>query len=292
MIREVISTRFPPEAYLIGAQKAGTTTLAYLLDQHPMVTVSQPKEPHFFTRNRDKKGLGWYRERFSGPTGSVLLDASTTYSMAPLGGKGPSEFAGVPEMVFSLNPDARFVYLLRDPVERTYSAHWHYVRMGRENRGFGEVIRNGSPRLDAGDYHGQLMLWLEHFPLTSFHFVLFEDMKEAPERAAGECFGFLGVDEGFPVHLDSPKHRSYNVSRMGRGLNRLLTRRPWLDRLVAASRPAVPKKVRARLRGVQTGSDSIPAMKSADREFLIEYFRERNRRLEELIGIPLDRWQA
>jgi hypothetical protein len=54
---------FPPESYLIGAQKAGTTTLAYLLDQHPHVTVARTKEPHFFTDNWDR-GLGWYKKQF------------------------------------------------------------------------------------------------------------------------------------------------------------------------------------------------------------------------------------
>lgn len=41
---------FPPEVFLIGAQKAGTTTLAYLLSQHPNICVAKNKEPHFFLR--------------------------------------------------------------------------------------------------------------------------------------------------------------------------------------------------------------------------------------------------
>ena len=74
---------FPPEVYLIGAQKAGTTTLAYLLSLHPDICVARTKEPHFFTTYL-YKGLDWYKSNFANYENSVCLDASTTYSMAPL----------------------------------------------------------------------------------------------------------------------------------------------------------------------------------------------------------------
>ena len=54
---------FPPEVYLIGAQKAGTTTLAYLLSQHPDICVAKNKEPHYFTGN-SSKDLACYQKQF------------------------------------------------------------------------------------------------------------------------------------------------------------------------------------------------------------------------------------
>src|SRR5215216_5348494 len=119
---------FPPEVYLIGAAKAGTSTLAHLLGQHPRIVVSLPKEPHFFTLNWDR-GLDWYASKFPGSTYSTCVDASTTYSMAPLTGNVSSwrdyhRFVDVPRKVLSVNPDATFIYIMRDPVARTYSAYW------------------------------------------------------------------------------------------------------------------------------------------------------------------------
>ncbi len=293
--------RFPPEVYFIGAQKAGTTTLAYLLNQHPQITVSRPKEPQFFTHNWDK-GLDWYRTKFPAPPDSVLVDASPTYSMALLesskgGSRPPSKYEGVPKRVFSVNPHARFIYSLRDPVERTYSGYWHYVRAGIESREFGATLRNGSTRyLDVSDYYGQLLLWLEYFPLDSFLFVLFEDMKESPERTARECFEFiLGKDADTPpIRLDSVKNRGYVNSRVALRMNRARHR---IAKSLAPLRPMVPKTIRssvdnALVKAMKVGSKLIPAMEKEDRDFLIEYFYERNRNLERLIGVSLDKWQA
>lgn len=292
--------RFPPEVYFIGAPKAGTSTMAYLLNQHPQITVAVPKEPQFFTLNWDK-GLDWYRDKFPGSPDSVLVDASTTYSMAPLKSNGGKKFEGIPRRVFSVNPHARFIYSLRDPVERTYSGYWHGVRIGFESRKFGAAIRDGSLQLDVSDYHGQLSLWLEYFPLDSFHFVLFEDMKESPEHAARECFEFiLGEGADVPsVRLDSIKNRSWmnsRVARMNRAKRRigyLIERSPGLARSLTPLRPMVPKAITSGVNKVMmVGSKPIPPMKKEDRDFLVEYFYQRNRDLERLIGVSLDKWQA
>jgi hypothetical protein len=291
------SLNFPPEAYLIGAQKAGTTTLAYLLDQHPRVAVSQPKEPHFFTHNWGK-GLHWYKARFPDSLDLTLVDASTSYSMAPLPpGKGGSQagrqLENVPERVFSVNPKAKFIYLLRDPVERTYSGYWHSVRTGREGQGFRAAFQSKPFYLDISDYYGQLSLWLNYFPLDSFLFVLFEDLKESAERTTKECFEFLGVGNDAPsVRFDSAKNPSFQNGQVGRKINRLLIEYPFLSKHLGVLRPLVPEVIRDRVRGTRAGFEPIPEMEEEDKHFLVEYFRERNRRLECLIGIPLDKWQG
>lgn len=283
---------FPPEAYLIGAQKAGTTTLAYLLDQHPFVTVASPKEPHFFTHNWDK-GLSWYERAFPNPQNAVLVDASTSYAMAPLAkahtryrGGG---YEGVPGRVFSVNPEAKLIYLLRDPVERTYSGYWHEVRMGVENRDFATALSEDPFYLDLGDYHGQLLLWLRFFPLDSFFFILFEELKEDPERVTRECWEFLGVDrDAGPVRLDSAKNQSYQVNWAGRKMNRLGVTYPAVR---IALKSIVPKSVRNLLKTAKAGSMPIPEMKEEDRGFLTEYFREKNTDLAMLTKLSLDRWR-
>lgn len=283
---------FPPEAYLIGAQKAGTTTLAYLLDQHPLVTVSRPKEPHFFTHNRDK-GLDWYEKQFPNSSNYVLVDASTSYAMAPLKTYGHDQqredYRGVPSRVFSANPDAKLIYSLRDPVERTYSGYWHNVRMGNESRNFTTALLHDSFYLDVSDYHGQLSLWLKYFPLTSFFFVLFEDLRKNPEHVAKECWDFLNVDgEAVSVQLDSAKNQSRQVNWAGRKMNRIANSYPAARN---ALRPVVPRKIWNLLRKVNTGSAPIPVMEKKDREFLLGHFRDKNRDLAALINQPLDEWQ-
>ena len=73
---------FPPQAFIIGAQRSGTTSLAFLLNQHPMIALAEPKEPNFLTMNWEN-GIDWYRSCFSRED-AILLDASVSYSMAKI----------------------------------------------------------------------------------------------------------------------------------------------------------------------------------------------------------------
>lgn len=269
-----------------------------MLDQHHQVAVSQPKEPHFFTHNWDK-GLDWYKTVFPDSADyATLLDASTSYSMASLtysrgDSRQRSKFENVPEKVSRTNPDARFIYLLRDPVERTYSGYWHSVRTGRESRGFREALRSNSLYLDVSDYHGQLSLWLDYFPLDSFLLLRFEDMKESPESAAMRCFEFLGRGEGIPtLQLDSAKNQTYENSQMGRRVNRLLIEYPSLSKHLLVLKTVFPKSVKDRVLRARRGSEPVPTMEKEERDFLIDYFLERNRSLELLTGVSVDGWQA
>ncbi len=283
---------FPPEAYIIGAQKAGTTTLAYLLDQHPYITVSQPKEPHFFTHNYSR-GLDWYKDQFPGPSDTLYVDASTSYTMAPLS-KGfgrtlQTDYEGVPAKLYRTNPDAKLIYILRDPVDRTYSGYWHNLRMGAEDRGFSTTMLSDPFYLDVSDYHGQLLLWLEYFPLQSVFFVLFEDVKVAPETTALECCAFLGVGEpAVSMRLDSAKNQSLQVNWVGRRMNALALAYPAIRTVLESH---LPRYVVDRLKRLKAGSARIPQMKAEDEAFLIEYFRERNENLEEITGLSLNRWR-
>jgi Sulfotransferase domain len=284
---------FPPEIYLIGAQKAGTTTLAYLLAQHPHITVSQAKEPHFFTDRWDR-GLEWYKKQFPDPPdATICMDASTSYSMAPLTGgwkrRNPKVYENVPARVSSVSPNAKFIYILRDPVDRTYSGYWHDVRMGMEKEEFRSALAIDPFYLDVSNYYGQLLRWLDYFSPRSFFFVLFEDLKEDPERALRGCHEFLGVNGiNASIGLHSAQNQSYQVGWVGRKMNKLAVTHPGLR---TALRSVVPGSVRRLVSSVKGGSVTVPAMKDEDETFLVEYFRETNHNLERLIGTSLGRWR-
>ena len=283
---------FPPKGFLIGAQKAGTTTLASLLNHHPQLTIGQTKEPHFFTDNW-KKGLDWYRKQYSDSPDTICLDGSTSYTMAPLteGWKhrDPRIYDDIPAKLHSVNPDARFIYLLRDPVARTYSGYWHDVRMGVKNEEFRTTLQNNPFYLDVSDYYGQLLRWLDYFPLSSFHIVLFEDMKERPHQIVNECFAFLGLPPlTDPIPSDSAQNQSHQVGWIGRKVNKIEIAFPGLRALLKSMLPA---GIKTFVNNVKAGSAPLPVMAEEDRRFLVEYFRERNQNLQRLTGTPLDRWR-
>ncbi len=280
---------FPPEIFLIGAQKSGTTTLAYWLSQHPQVCVSVPKEPHFFTRNWDK-GFAWYQNRFSNYKNAVCVDASVTYSAASLSLKENLSQVrrarqGVPQRVYSINPAARFIYLLREPVERTYSGYWMSVNLGREKKSFAEAIRRNSDYLDISDYYGQLALWLEHFPLESFLFLLFEDLKKNPEQVVKDCFNFIGVDsKNCQIHPEV-KNKSRVANVVGRRFNSFCFR---LDNSEVGY--LAPPYMRELVQKFTTDSRGFPEMPEKEQEFLRGYFSEKNYQLELLTGLALSQW--
>jgi hypothetical protein len=286
---------FPPEAFLIGAQKAGTTTLAELLDQHPRITVSDPKEPDFFTRNWDR-GLGWYRTVFRGPEDTVYLDASPSYSAGPLAAdpehvarQHANPRAAAPERIRTINPNARFIYLLRDPVARTYSSYWHRVRAGEERRSFREAITNDPFYLQTSDYHGQLLRYLRYFPLGAFLLLLFEELRDDPVGVARRCFEFLSVQpEGYSVVLDAPRNPTYLYSNAGLVLTRLFPSWQTGKATTRLAKRILPRRVQSLARRVLT--KETPPMADDDRAYLVAYFREPNQRLRELTGISLDRW--
>ncbi len=283
---------FPPEVYLIGAQKAGTTTLAYLLSQHPNICVAKTKEPHFFSTYWHK-GLAWYETNFSNYENAICIDASTTYSMTPLSENNSrnrmSHLKDVPQRVYSVNPNAKFIYLLREPVDRIYSAYCYYVMNGREYDNFENAIKDESFYLDVSNYYGQLSLWLEYFPLDSFLFILFEDMKKNPLKVVEQCFKFIGVDaDNIQIDIGEPKNQSRYVNPLGRRINRIFKELDY-----AGCSFLAPSSVRKFVRRLTTNDKkSFPKIPEKERALLQEYFSEKNRQLALLTGLSLSQWQS
>lgn len=287
---------FPPRLYLIGAQKAGTTFFAGLLSQHPHIELSAPKEPHFYSAHWEK-GLDWYRERFSSPDEGTLLDASTSYSMAPLSeGAEPIQDAddleSVPGRLAEERPDAEIVYILREPVARAYSGYWHNVRTGREARDFRAAVEENPYYLDVSDYAGQLELWDQHFDISRFQFLTFERMVDDPEGAVVDCLDGVGIEASRDeFSLDESKNPSAVAGPVGRsiygGIAKLATRYPtlgaWRDRIWES----LPSTLRSPVRRVLRGSEEVPEIDPAVEQELRDDFRPRVHEAEDVTGLEL-----
>ncbi|WP_019505056.1 sulfotransferase domain-containing protein [Pleurocapsa sp. PCC 7319] len=287
---------FPPEVYLIGAQKAGTTTLASILSQHQQICVAKNKEPHYFTHyfsGDSAKDLAWYQEQFSNYENNVCIDASTSYSFGQLSVNNSQynnqKFRNVPQRIYSINPNAKFIYLVRDPVDRTYSSYLHNLNTGREHQSFGEAIRNDYFYLDISNYYGQLTLWLEYFPLKSFLFLLFEDLKHNPEQVAKQCFEFLEIDsENIQVNLQQHENRTRSINFVGRRFNKIFTELDYSGLGFLA--PYLVRRLVHKLT-INLGQ-KVPQMADDERTFLCEYFAEKNHNLANLTGLSLEQWQS
>ena len=119
------SPEFGPGLLIIGAQKAGTTALFEYLSKHPRLKSANTKEINFFSCDKIfSRGKSFYHSHFPGPAGknTFTFEASPSYL----------HNANAYERIYSYNPDIKLIAILRNPVDRAYSA-WNMYRELYEN---------------------------------------------------------------------------------------------------------------------------------------------------------------
>ncbi len=176
-----------PDFIIIGAAKSGTTTLHKYLSRHPRLFMPKFKEPQFF--NDDSvyaRGLAWYQSLFVEAGKDQLCgEASTDYTRWP-------HTSDVPRRISQDMGCLKFIYIMRHPVERSYSHYAHYMRSGITMT-FEEALKK-TDILDTSMYMQQIERFLRFFPRTSFLFLLFDDLIYNPQKTFSEILHFLGVD--------------------------------------------------------------------------------------------------
>jgi hypothetical protein len=281
-----------PDLFLVGAAKAGTTSLYSELARHPAIYMSPMKEPHFFSRIqpaaskeaffphlRDEEE---YLALFRGATNeSILGEASTSYLWD----------THAAERIKRAVPEARILIMLRDPVDRAYSQYWNDVREGLETLPFLDALRReqrsgpggwgvSSLYIDCGLYSEQVARYLDRFG-PRVRVLFFEDYVGDPASGIADVLSFLGLrppDAG-------PEAGRRNPTALPR--NRLGAALLGSGRVRRIARATVPRSVRSRLRGALLKEASPPPMDPAARALLTEVYGPESARLAELLGRPL-----
>lgn len=198
-----------PNLVVIGAMKCGTTALHRLLDKHPQIAMSSPKELNFFfgptdaphverppgmsptradqlrwTRGNWHRGIEWYAQHF--PPAAVRGDSSPGYT-------SPDHPEVAARMAAAL-PAARLVYLVRDPIERALSQYRHHVAEGTERRPVGEALLDPrSQYIARGMYFERLRPFLEHYDRASITVVSQERLRARPGQTLRSLHRLLGL---------------------------------------------------------------------------------------------------
>lgn len=191
-----------PDFLIIGAQKAGTTSLFNYLCLHPQVIGSVPKELFYFC-SHPERGEQWYRRHF--PRRKTLLDEQALCGEAT----PTSLYSGqAAKLAAKIVPAAKIIVLLREPASRAVSHYWHQCRAGVEKRSIEEVFslenlrrwqRGDNPDLPGrhyfhwSDYASGLRHWLGSFPVEQILVLEAEKMFEDPQIAYDATLSFLGL---------------------------------------------------------------------------------------------------
>jgi hypothetical protein len=180
-----------PSLIIIGGLKCGTTSIHHYLGLHPEIHMSKPKELNFFAEEQNwDLGLDWYASRFDDRF-PMNGESSPHYTNRP-------RFNGVAERIHQHCPDARLIYMVRDPIKRILS-HWvHATGAGYEDREFVETLSQpDTSYIQRSMYWMQLQPYLELFDPEQIQVISQEDLLARRHETMREAFAFLGVDPDF-----------------------------------------------------------------------------------------------
>ena len=200
-----------PNVIVIGAQKCGTSTLHYYLGHHPEISASDPKELNFFidAKNWDL-GLDWYRGHFD-PAKPARLESSPNYTTWP-------HFDGIAERMAQVVPDAKLIFVVRDPIARI-EAHWVHNYAKRRERGdvIETITHPNTTYVLRSRYYMQLERFLKFYDPERILVFQQSDLRDRRADQLREVFEFVGVDPAFRHKaFDTVRHRTSKKRRASR----------------------------------------------------------------------------
>ena len=305
-------SRRPPDFFLIGAPKAGTSALHSALAKHPQLFLSQVKEPKYYMCGDSPppgyKGPGdahsnqewiWQRERYldlfdAAPEGALRGESTPFY----LYNRDARRRIAVDR------PDAKLVAVLRDPVDRAYSNWMHLWMDGLEPRAdIVEAVRHEQERVDAGwapfwHYQGlgmygrQAQDLFAHFPREQVLLLRYRELVDSPDGTLNRVCAFLGVegadiasipaDNSRPFVRDGVRARTVGpVIRAGATVGQFLPPKVWRT----VSRPLINQLHKG-------GEPGRPKLTPEQRTRLLEPHLEDIALLEEVTGESFAQWRT
>jgi hypothetical protein len=290
-----VSEQIWPNFFIIGAPKAGTTSLYQYLKQHPDIFMSSVKEPHYFSRvprsknplaynqpvRNEQEYLNLFRNAANFP---IRGEASPSYLWSPIAA----------ENIYRQTPNAKLIAILRDPIARAYSHYLMDVRSNRQHLSFYDALLADIEKnlpvwdvanlyVDLGNYARQLENYLKVFPPDQVLVLLYEHLTNAPDEVMKKVLSFLEIAPADVSMLD-----------LGKIHNRFLTPRKgllWVQEksiLRNIYQKLLPLSLRAALRNrFMMRPGKKPAVDDKSRDLLQKIYTPEISALEKLLDRPL-----
>lgn len=247
--------------------------------------MSEPKETDFFHANFDK-GWEWFASHFEGYDGHNAIGEASTLTMA-------SEQA--PARIAAGIPDAKLIFVLRNPIERAHSHYYYHLYTGKAATpaSFDELIRDESSEfrkeiLRLGRYDRQIPRFDNYFSQDQMKILFQEDLRTKTEETVRSVFKFIGVDPTFP-----PATGSHNTTKHPSSPHLYYwLRQAWQPLRTVAERlfPDIAEAIRSSARNTLLDQDR-PEMKPETQMYLAEYYGKTVQWAEERTGRDLSAWR-
>lgn len=282
--------------FLIGVQKAGTSTFWNWLTQHLEIYGPEVmKDYHFFTRKswRDK-GINYLHGFYEGYQGEpVVMHGGVNYYFE-------LEFL---DYVLEYQPEGKYILILRNPVDRAWSAFQYFTKLGQEKRTFSQALedelegrnqpedRHMYAYLEHGKYAKYLRIIFSRIPRERILILQYDELFKDPETNLSRTFEFLGVDPDFRVNTEITKNKTGQV------------RFSWLNEMLFSKRGVVglikkyiplqklmPLTWRIKMGNVVRDKNVVaggekPVLPAKDRAFMEDFFREDQEELKEMLKV-------
>lgn len=276
-----------PDFIVIGATKAGTTSLDFYLRNHPDVEMAQPKELNYFVdrsasidgakfRGNWDQGVEWYESHFCTKK-KLCGEASPHYAHAP----------HVPERMARVTPEVKLVYLVREPMARLQSDYLMAVRRGWTTACFSRYIDEHPFALEASLYYKQIKRFLKKFSLKKILVLESDCLQNQREHALRQVFEFIGAEPEFSSSLFQKECNVAKAECYPNGLGMLINR----SRVMQWSEQVLPSRIHYHLRNwilaPLAGPPPSTSLSAAKRDALITLFHQQVEHLRSLTGQPL-----
>lgn len=176
-----------PDFIIIGAMKAGTSTLHSNLQLHPEIGMSRLKEPQYFSKYYDRP-INWYKDQFDNSK-RINGESTPAYSWNHF-------YPEVPERIKKTLPSAKLIYVLRDPIDRIISHLHHDLYRDRfKIENVNDVVLQDLQYISTSKYFFQVSKYLEYFKPEDIHYVDTSSLKEDLNNTLNDICLFLGSSE-------------------------------------------------------------------------------------------------
>ena len=299
-----------PTFLIVGAAKAGTTSLYHYLGDHPDVFTSPIKEPFFFSFMKETPDFrGPYDEEINASIitdwaeyialfkeaeeEQIRVEASNAYLyFSERTAPRIREYLGSPKILISL----------RNPVHRAFSHYRQFLMLGHENRPFEGMLELEEERerrnwrwhyqlIQQSLYYEDVNRYINTFGRENVHILFFKDFVEKTSREMKKIASFLSIDPNFYIDYEFEVHNQSGVPR-SKFLHQLLRGSNWVKEV---TRPFTPNWLRGKLatflESMNYDSTKAPILKCKTERQLYQRFREDIDKLEQLLQRDLSAWR-